>query len=328
MHNLGAGRERLHPGGLALGEQVCADADQQIMVLHHVAQCRCHSRHGAGIERMVAWEGGAVGHALHVDRCAHGFGKGDDLGKGVAVRHAIAGKDYRGFGLADQRGCLGDLVRITADAGADAGRLADIEAFRRHRGQHVAGDGKEHRAGRRGQRHFGRPAHGTWQFLDAVYLERPFAQRARHGGQIVPQQRLGQADAHVLLAGCHQHRRTGLGGVVQHAHGIPQARRGVQVAHGQLASGLGPAIGHAHHHHLVQAEHITQPIFDHEGIEQWQLGRAGVAEDDLDTLRMQDIEEQVLAGPRRSHLIAHGIISPSVTGGSRRLPSSSGAPGR
>ena len=102
----------------------------------------------------------------------------------------------------------------------------------------------------------------------------------------------------------------------------------MQVAHGQLASGLGPAIGHAHHHHLVQAEHITQPIFDHEGIEQWQLGRAGVAEDDLDTLRMQDIEEQVLAGPRRSHLIAHGIISPSVTGGRRREPSSSGALGR
>ena len=102
----------------------------------------------------------------------------------------------------------------------------------------------------------------------------------------------------------------------------------MQVAHGQLASSLGPAIGHAHHHHLVEAEHITQPIFDHEGIEQWQLGRAGVAEDDLDTLRMQDLEEQVLAGPRRSHLIAHGIISPSVTGDSRTLPSSNGAPGR
>ncbi len=53
MHHLGARRERLDAGGLALGEQIGADADQQIMVLHDAAQRRRHARHGAGIERMV-----------------------------------------------------------------------------------------------------------------------------------------------------------------------------------------------------------------------------------------------------------------------------------
>ena len=316
----------LDTGGLALREQIGTDADHQIMIPCRRAQRRGHARHRAGEQRVIAGEGGPVGHPLHVYRRADGLGKGRHLGKGLRVGHAVPGKDDGIVGRADQFGGACHRASIAAQRRPDAGGGADIQILWRDGVQDVAGNGEEHRAGGRGERHLGGAAHGARQLGDAGHLERPFAQRPRHGGQIVPQQRLGQPDRHVLLAGCHQHRRAGLRGVVEHAHGVPQPGRGVQVAHGEPAGGLGPAIGHAHHHHLVEAQHIAQALFHHEGIEQRQFGGAGVAEDDLDAFRMEDVEEEMLAGP--ALLAAHGIISSSVTGGRRTLPSSSPAPGR
>ncbi len=81
----------------------------------------------------------------------------------------------------------------------------------------------------------------------------------------------------------------------------------MEVADRQLAGGLGVAIGHAHHHDLVEAEDVAQPILHHHGIHQRQFGGAGIAEDELDAFGDEEIEEDVLAGT--SH--AAGIAAPA-----------------
>ncbi len=102
----------------------------------------------------------------------------------------------------------------------------------------------------------------------------------------------------------------------------------MKIAHRQPARGLRPAIGHAHHHHFVEAQDVADARFHHHRIKQRQFGGAGIAEYMGDAFGRQNIEQYMLAGARRVSWAAHGIISPSVTAGKRTLPSSRPVPGR
>ena len=135
-------------------------------------------------------------------------------------------------------------------------------------------------------------------------LGRPFHERPRERRQVGPQDRLGDVEVLVVLAGGDQDRRAGLLRVVEHAHGVAEARRDVEVHHRELAGGLGVAVGHRHQRGLLQAEDVADVVLDREGVHQRQLGGAGIAEHDPDALLLQEIEEGALTGRERHGLAA------------------------
>ena len=162
--------------------------------------------------------------------------------------------------------------------------------------QDVAGQRQEHRPGRRRQRGLGGAMHEPRQIGQPVHLRRPLHQRARDGRQIRPQDRLGGVEALLVLAGGDEDRRARLLRVVEHAHGVAEAGRDVQVDHGELAGGLRIAVRHRHDGRLLQAEDVAQLVLGRERIHQRQFGGAGIAEHDLDAFLLQQIEEGALSG--------------------------------
>ncbi len=103
----------------------------------------------------------------------------------------------------------------------------------------------------------------------------------------------------VLLAGGHDDRRPRHLRVVEHAHGVAQPRRDMQVDHGKSARGLRIAIRHRHQRGLLQAQDVADVVLDRERVHQRQLGGAGVAEHDLHALLLEQIEERALSGHHR-----------------------------
>ena len=125
------------------------------------------------------------------------------------------------------------------------------------------------------------------QVVDAAHLVRPFHERTRQRRQVGRQDRLGDDEFLVLLAGGHQDRRGRLLGVVQHAHGVAQAGRDMEVRDRELAGRLRVAVRHRHDGGLLQAEHVAQLVLGRERIHQRQLGGAGIAEQDLDAFLLR-----------------------------------------
>ena len=310
--------QRLDPRCLALRQQVGTDGNEQVVFVHHRPQRRGHARHTPGVKRVVGRKGGGVRHAFKVDRSADRLRKRGEFGMCATARHRIAREDHRRQTCGDEVGGGFDSVVIGDDPRADACWLQQVEAARadqRHFAQQVAGDRQEHRPRRLGQCDLGGATHGARQVGEPPDLVAPLDQRSRQRSQIVPQQRLGQRETRVLLPRRHEDRRARLLRVVEHPHRIPQPRRGVEVRHRQLARRLRVAVGHAEHDDLVQSEDIADGArlvrLYHEGVHQRQFGGAGIAEDELDPFRAQQVEEDVLAGGG-----GHGRVS----GGGDELP--------
>jgi hypothetical protein len=138
--------------------------------------------------------------------------------------------------------------------------------------------------------------HHARQIGEPVDLRRPFHERPREPRQVGGEDRLGREIFEVLLAGGDKDRGAGLLGVVEHAHGVAEAGRDVEVEHGEPARGLRVAVGHRHQGGLLQAEHVTDVVLDCEGVHQRQFGGAGIAEHDLDPLLFEQVEERALSG--------------------------------
>jgi len=137
--------------------------------------------------------------------------------------------------------------------------------------------------------------HGARQVAQRGDLGRPFDERARHADEIVPEQRLGQGKFEILLARGDDERRPRLLGVVQHAEPIAETWRRVQVHQCEAPRGLRIAVGDAHHCGFLQAEHVAHPFLDRERVHERELGRAGIAEDELDAFLHAEFEESALA---------------------------------
>ena len=207
----------------------------------------------------------------------------------AALRHGVAGDDDRPLGLGQHLGGGGDRVGIAAHARRDARRFEHVDV-----GvvlEDVAGQRQEHRAGRRRQRGFYRAMHVDRQIFGAMHLGGPFDERPRQGRQVGGQHRLGDEVFVVLLAGGDQHRRVRLHGVVEHAHGIAEPGRDVEIEHREIAGGLGIAVGHRHQGGLLEAQDVADVVLDREGIHQRQFGGAGIAEHHLDALLLEQVEE-------------------------------------
>ena len=125
---------------------------------------------------------------------------------------------------------------------------------------------------------FDRAMHKSGRSSSAMHLGGPFDERPRQGRQVGGQHRLGDQIFGVLLAGGDQDRRARLLRVVEHAHGVAEAGRDVEVEHRELAGGLGVAVGHRHQRGLLQAEDVADVVLDREGVHQRQFGGAGIAE--------------------------------------------------
>ena len=99
-----------------------------------------------------------------------------------------------------------------------------------------------------------------------------------------------------LLARRDEDRRCRLHGVVEHAHGIAEPGRDVEIEHRQSARGLGIAIGHRHQRRFLEAEDVADVVLDREGVHQRQFGGAGIAEHHLDAFLLEQIEEGAFSG--------------------------------
>jgi len=107
---------------------------------------------------------------------------------------------------------------------------------------------------------------------------------------------LTSVEALLVLAGGHENGRARFLRVVEHAHGVAQAGRDMEVDHRELARRLGVAVGHRHDGRLLQAEQITQLVLGRERIHQRQFGGAGISEHDVDAFLLEQIEEGALSG--------------------------------
>ena len=145
--------------------------------------------------------------------------------------------------------------------------------------------------------------HEARQVGEPMHLGGPFHERPRQGREIGREHRLGDEIFEVLLAGGEQDRRRRLHRVVEHAHGVAEARRDMEVEHGELARGLGVAVRHRHQRGLLQAEHVADVVLDRERIHQRQLGGAGIAEQDIDALLLQQLEEGTFSGHHWQELL-------------------------
>ena len=87
--------------------------------------------------------------------------------------------------------------------------------------------------------------HEPRQVGEALHLGRPFHQRPRERRQVGPQDRLGGVEVEVVLAGGDEDRAARLLRVVEHAHGVAEPGRDVQVDDRELAGRLRIAVGHA-----------------------------------------------------------------------------------
>jgi hypothetical protein len=103
----------------------------------------------------------------------------------------------------------------------------------------------------------------------------------------------------LVLPGGNEDRRRALLRVVEHPHRIAETGRHMQVDDGEPAGGLGVAVRHGHDHGFLQAEDVTKPRIAGQGVHQRQLGGAWVAENHLDALLGQKIEQRLLARGHR-----------------------------
>ena len=235
-----------------------------------------------------------VGHELGIDRRADQLRERHQLGMRPALRHRVAGDDHRALGGGEHVGGRFDRRPITPQPRRDTRRRHQIElAFRL---EDVARQRQEHRPGRRRQRGFGGAMHHPRQILDASHLVRPFDERPRQARQVGRQDRLGDDEFLVLLSGRDQDRRGRLLGVVQHAHGVAETRRDMEVRDRELAGRLRVTVRHRHDAGLLQAEHVAQLVLGRERVHQRQLGGAGIAEQDLDAFLLQELQEGTLSG--------------------------------
>src|SRR6516164_7849414 len=226
---------------------------------------------------------------LAIDRRADQFGEFNEFGMRFRARYRIAGNDSGPLASARIVSACFAATGTAAQLRRDAGWCQQIDLALGF--ENVARQRQEHRAGRRGQRRLRRAVEEPRQIGEAMHFGRPFHQRPRDRRQIGPQDRFGCVEVLIVLPGGDQDRAAGLLRVIKHAHGIAEAGCDVKIAYGELAGGLGITVGHADYACLLQGEHVAQFVFDRERIHQRQFGGAGIAEQNLDALLLEQLKK-------------------------------------
>jgi hypothetical protein len=297
-----AGRHRIGLGRQRQREQVGADGEQHVVLVEELARIRCGPRDLTAEQRVRTRKRSRVRYELEIDRRAEQFRQLDQRRVRAALCHDVAGHDDRPLRLRQDRGSGFDRVAVAADVRRNSRRRHQVEIGVRQ--QNIAGQRKEHRPGRWRQRRLGRTMHDARQVGEPMHLRGPFHQRSRDRRQVRHQDRLGDVEGLLVLARRDQDRRARLLRVVEHAHGVAQPRRGVEVAHRKFPGCLRVAVRHRHDGRLLQAEDVANFAFGRERIHQCQLGGAGIAEHEFHALLLEQFEERMLAGHH-----GHRVIS-------------------
>ena len=158
---------------------------------------------------------------------------------------------------------------------------------------HVDGQRDEDGAGRRIVGNLEGAPHDRRDLVGAFGLNAPLHHRRRHGHQVVAEDRVAQAKPRVLLPGRDHHRRVGPERAEDHADGVAEARRDVQVHDACAPARLGVVARGPDGDDLVQREHVVDRRVADEAVDQRALGGAGVAEQMLDPVRQQALHEYV-----------------------------------
>ena len=169
--------------------------------------------------------------------------------------------------------------------------------------ENVAGEGDEHRAGRRGERDLGRPPHDPRKVLEPVHLDRPLDERLGDGDEEVVEEGLGETVPDFLLPRCHQHRGAPELRVVERAHRVPEPGRDVHVAGREPAARPRVAVRHRDHDPFLEAEHVAHVRLAAQGVHDGKLGGARVAEQAVDPLVAKQRQE---GGPAGDEVPARG----------------------
>ncbi len=249
-------------------------------------------------------------------------GEVDLAGQDLAV-HPRAGRLRERHGLLD-RSRAGDLIADYQDGrvGLEQGVRGPVQlggrpgpagrdraqSLRGRLGlcQHdVEGEREEDWPRRRRQGHPERPAEVQRKRLGVRDLGGPLAELVGQGFQFAGEDRLADLEIRRVDAGGHDDRGAGHVRVVEVAEAVSRSRQGVEVddAHGAdgrvviavIAAGLGVAGGHPDGHVLVQSEHVLQVAIG-DGLHDRELGRPGVAEDVLDPVALDGLDEELGAG--------------------------------
>ena len=309
MNELDARRHRVDVRWQRQREQVGADREQHVVLLEHFARVGCEANHRAAKQRVRRGIRRRVRHELGVDRRPKQFGEFDQLGMRVALRHRVARHDHRPLGVGEQFRRRLDRGLVATGARRNACRRHEIEIG--VAAQDVAREREKHRPGRRRQRGLAGAVKEPRQIDQPRHLRRPLHQRPRDGRQVGPQDRLGGGEALLVLTGGDQDRRARLLRVVEHAHGVAQPGRDMQVDHRELAGRLRIAVRHRHDGSFLQAEDVTNLVLGRERIHQRQLGGAGIAEQILHAFLFQEIEEGALSGHDRQRKSSRLLLRPT-----------------
>ena len=229
---------------------------------------------------------------------------------GVALGDRVPGQDQRALG--PRQDLRGGLHRRAVSADPRGHTRGRPELDHTLGLEHVHGQRQKDRAGRGRERGLRRAVDEPRQVVEPPHLGRPLHERAGDGGQVGPEDRLGDVEALVVLPRRHEQRRARLLGVVEHAHGVPEARGHVHVDDAELPGGLRVAVGHRDDGRLLEPEHVAERRLLGEGVHERQLRRPRIAEQVLDALLLQDLQERAL--PRQER---HGDppVEPIVNGG-------------
>ena len=250
---------------------------------------------GHGELRGIALEDGKPG----------GLRQRDDLRLGVGQGDPIAHHQHRPLGAEQERGDLRHAGRIDPPAPARVRRRLDVDVGLLV--QRVHRQREEDRSPRRLHRHLEGAAQGARDVVGVMDLGHPLADGSRHVDQRAGQVRLLKQGGARRLARVDDQRRLADCGVVQHAEGVAEPRRDVDLDEGRPASDARVGVGHANRHALVQRQHEFHLRVVAQGVHEPLLGGARVAEDAAHPIGHELLDHRALTGHPR-HGRSPGVI--------------------
>ena len=290
-----AGRHRIDVEGQRQGQEIPAHREQHVCVQEELPDGRRHPGERPSEQGVRRRERRGVRHALGVDGRAKGLGHLDELGVGVALGDRVPGEDQGAFRPRQRLGGRFHCLPVSANPRGHArGRpqldgALGLEDVRRQR--------QEDRAGRGRQRGLRRTANEPRQVLEPAHLGRPLDERTRNRWKVGPEDRLGDVEALVVLTRRHEKRRARLLGIVEHPESVPETRSHVDADDPELPGGLGVPVGHRDDGGLLEPQHVGQRGLLDKAVHERELGRPGIAEQVLDALLLENLQEGAL--PRR-----------------------------
>jgi hypothetical protein len=156
-------------------------------------------------------------------------------------------------------------------------------------GHVVHRQGDEDRSGGRGHRDVDRAGDDRGYLARGGRLGGPFDERTRnHDGVLVRQEGLLILHGTTLVARDDDERGLVQVGVVQGAHGVAEAGRGVQEYQRWTSGDLRKAVGHTDRHHFLQTQEIAEVAG--EVLQQGQFRGAGIAEPCVELMLPEQVD--------------------------------------